>query len=104
MSADWTTDAAPCNFYHEVIPLVPSCTHVQPGGTSANVDDGRSNTDIYRSMSMIRTTLKAILIAVGTAFALSACNTIHGAGQDVEKAGEKIQHGADNTKRNMQQH
>jgi len=55
-------------------------------------------------MSMIGTTLKAIIIAVGTAFALSACNTIHGAGQDVEKAGEKIQQGADNTKRNMQHH
>ena len=52
---------------------------------------------------MIRTTLKAIVIAVGTAFALTGCNTIHGAGQDVQKAGEKIQQGADNTKRNMQQ-
>ena len=53
---------------------------------------------------MIRTTLKAIIIVVGTAFALSGCNTIHGAGQDVQKAGEKIQQGADNTKRNMQQY
>ncbi len=47
------------------------------------------------------TTLKAILVALSAAFALSACNTFKGFGQDVERAGEKVQQGADNTKENM---
>ena len=52
---------------------------------------------------MMRTTLKAIVIAMSAAFALSACNTVRGVGQDVEKAGEKVQQGAENTKKNMEQ-
>jgi predicted small secreted protein len=32
-----------------------------------------------------------VLAATLAIFALSACNTIHGAGQDIEKAGEEIQ-------------
>jgi predicted small secreted protein len=30
-----------------------------------------------------------------------ACNTIHGAGQDIERAGEKTQDAADSVKRRM---
>ena len=31
------------------------------------------------------------LVAALSLFALSACNTIHGAGKDIERAGEEIQ-------------
>ena len=33
---------------------------------------------------------KHILAALIAAFALSACNTVHGLGQDIEKAGSAI--------------
>jgi predicted small secreted protein len=39
--------------------------------------------------------LIAALCAIGLLGTLSACNTIHGAGQDIEKGGEKIQQKAD---------
>ncbi|WP_425511275.1 entericidin A/B family lipoprotein [Pseudomarimonas salicorniae] len=32
-----------------------------------------------------------VLAAALAMFALSACNTIHGAGKDIERAGEEIQ-------------
>lgn len=37
----------------------------------------------------------AILCAVATCFALTGCNTVEGAGKDIEKAGESIQDAAD---------
>lgn len=39
-----------------------------------------------------------LLFAALTLCTLSACNTIHGAGQDIEKAGEEIQEAADDTR------
>jgi predicted small secreted protein len=36
-----------------------------------------------------------ILLLALVAFALSACNTIRGIGQDVKKAGEKVEDAAD---------
>lgn len=38
------------------------------------------------------------LVAVTALFGLSACNTMEGAGQDIEKAGEKIEEKADQNK------
>ena len=38
------------------------------------------------------------LIAVSFALALAACNTIHGAGQDIQKAGTAIEKAADKNK------
>ena len=35
--------------------------------------------------------VKEIVIAGGAVLALSACNTIKGMGQDIQKAGEKIE-------------
>ncbi len=35
-----------------------------------------------------------ILMLVVSAFGLSACNTIHGAGHDIESAGEAVQDAA----------
>lgn len=43
----------------------------------------------------LATGLIKTLCAIGLLTALSACNTIHGAGQDIEKGGEKIQQKAD---------
>jgi predicted small secreted protein len=34
------------------------------------------------------------LMALSIAFALSACNTVKGVGQDIQKAGEKIEDAA----------
>lgn len=32
-----------------------------------------------------------VLLAIGFAFVLTGCNTVHGFGKDLEKAGDKIQ-------------
>ncbi len=45
---------------------------------------------------MIFATLLLLLLG-----AIAACNTIHGFGQDVERAGQKTQDAADSVKRNM---
>jgi len=37
-----------------------------------------------------------LALASASVLALSACNTVEGAGEDVESAGEAIQDGADN--------
>jgi len=42
-----------------------------------------------------RKLLLAFVLAGITVFALSACNTVEGAGKDVENAGEAIQDSAD---------
>jgi entericidin B len=39
-----------------------------------------------------------MLVLVGTT---AACNTVHGLGQDVERAGEKTQDAADSVKRRL---
>ncbi len=39
-------------------------------------------------------TIKTLLLIVMAALALSACNTVKGFGQDVERAGEAIQRGS----------
>ncbi len=41
---------------------------------------------------------KIILLALLAAFALSACNTISGVGQDVKKAGEVVEETAEDCK------
>lgn len=42
--------------------------------------------------------LAALAMLGAFAFGLTACNTIHGVGQDTQKAGEKIQKEADEHK------
>jgi predicted small secreted protein len=44
----------------------------------------------------IRKLLLGLAVASASVLALSACNTVEGAGEDVESAGEAIQDGADN--------
>jgi predicted small secreted protein len=39
--------------------------------------------------------LFALTLAVLSAFSLTACNTVEGAGRDVERAGEAVQDAAD---------
>lgn len=39
--------------------------------------------------------LLAVMVATFSAAALSACNTVEGAGQDIESAGEAIEDSAD---------
>jgi entericidin B len=46
--------------------------------------------------SFRKPTLVTLAFALLSAFALTGCNTMKGVGQDVERAGEKIQ---DNSKR-----
>jgi entericidin A len=48
---------------------------------------------LFKSLQT-RTSVKKIaylVVAIGTVFSLSACNTIEGAGKDIERAGEKVQ-------------
>jgi entericidin B len=42
-----------------------------------------------------------IAIVVSGMLALAGCNTIHGAGQDIEAGGEKVQDVAKDTKKKM---
>lgn len=44
----------------------------------------------------LRKLLLGLILASASVLALSACNTVEGAGEDVEAAGEAIQDGADN--------
>lgn len=46
-------------------------------------------------MSTVKRVLTVIAIAVFTTTSLSACNTIEGAGEDIEVGGEAIQDAAD---------
>ena len=41
---------------------------------------------------------RLLLLVITSAFALSACNTIQGAGKDIEKTGEVIQDTAEDAK------
>lgn len=43
-------------------------------------------------------TLSTIFAALMLTFGLSACNTMSGIGQDVERGGEKLQNAAENKK------
>ena len=38
--------------------------------------------------------MKTLVIFIGLAFALAACNTIHGMGQDIQKGGQAIEKAA----------
>lgn len=49
-------------------------------------------------MDIKKNTLLLIAFASLIAIALPACNTMEGAGKDIEKAGEKIQEKADDAK------
>jgi predicted small secreted protein len=41
------------------------------------------------------------LIALAGMLVITGCNTIHGAGKDIERGGEKVQGAADSTKEKM---
>jgi entericidin B len=48
--------------------------------------------------------IKAVLLVVALSYsglALTACNTMEGLGEDVERGGEKLQGAADSTKKKM---
>ena len=38
--------------------------------------------------------MKTLIAVLATAFALAGCNTVKGVGQDIQKAGEKIEDAA----------
>ncbi len=41
------------------------------------------------------------LFALAGMLVMTGCNTIHGAGKDIERGGEKVQGAADSTKQKM---
>ena len=45
--------------------------------------------------------IAGVLIALSGAAAVSACNTVEGAGKDVERGGEKVQDAAKDVKQKM---
>ena len=49
----------------------------------------------------MKTTFSILAAIFGLSLMLGGCNTVHGVGQDVERAGEKIQNGSDKTKEKM---
>jgi len=42
--------------------------------------------------------VRAVALTLAVAFAASACNTIQGAGKDIERGGQKIERAADKAK------
>ena len=46
-------------------------------------------------MKNVMNLLKVIAATLALSFAVGACNTIAGAGQDIQKGGEKIERAAD---------
>lgn len=49
----------------------------------------------------MKKTVITLCAALAAAFTLSACNTIQGAGKDIERGGEKVQDAAAKTKEKM---
>lgn len=47
--------------------------------------------------------MKSIFVLLIAVFTLSACNTMHGVGRDIESAGEAITGSADKTKEKINQ-
>ncbi len=45
--------------------------------------------------------MRAVIIALCLLASVSACNTVKGMGQDIEKGGEKIQQGAKKVQKSM---
>lgn len=45
----------------------------------------------------MKRSIALLLLAMFTAGTFTACNTMRGAGQDVERAGEKVQEAAEDT-------
>ena len=45
----------------------------------------------------MKRSIALLLLAMFTAGTFTACNTVRGAGQDVERAGEKVQEAAEDT-------
>jgi len=41
------------------------------------------------------------LCALAALTLITGCNTVHGAGKDIERGGEKVQNASDNTKAKM---
>lgn len=40
----------------------------------------------------------SLFLLIATSFAITACNTIEGAGKDIKKGGEKLEHAAEKSK------
>ena len=49
----------------------------------------------------MRSIILGMLLMLAVVGATAACNTVHGLGQDVERAGEKTQDAADAVKKKM---
>lgn len=49
-------------------------------------------------MNKFHQIVRVIVTAVAFSFTLSACNTIQGAGKDIERGGEKVQDAAEKAK------
>ena len=45
--------------------------------------------------------MKKVLVIIAAVFAFSGCNTISGAGKDIEAGGKAIEKAADDTKKKM---
>lgn len=49
----------------------------------------------------MKSTFVILATLIGLSLMVSGCNTVHGAGKDLERAGEKIQTGSDKVKEKM---
>ena len=49
-------------------------------------------------MKNLMNAFKMIAVMLAVSFAVGACNTVAGAGQDIQKGGEKIERAADKAK------
>jgi predicted small secreted protein len=59
--------------------------------------DGTADPWTIRQENVMRKWIMVIGLIIST-LGLSACNTMHGFGQDVERGGEKVQNAADRSK------
>jgi entericidin B len=71
----------------EIAAFVPAATRWRCCGDACSVSGMNKN-------------ISSLLLLLGAclAFCASGCNTMDGAGKDIERAGEKIQEGADNNR------
>ena len=45
--------------------------------------------------------MKKLLVSIAAVFAIAGCNTISGAGKDIEAGGKAVEKAADDTKKKM---
>jgi predicted small secreted protein len=88
--------------YRKLPDVISPESGVQSGPLSGTPESSSSGGDRMLNRKILW--LMAVYSIIGfNAFALSACNTMRGAGEDIEASGEMIQEGAEETEEEIEE-